>query len=74
MYLPKPIYESLPVAYIGTGLFTSSAAAATVGGSYTEFALFIFGFLLLVLGGIITTMRISYRYHNGPHLMERRRF
>ncbi|MEM7282136.1 MAG: hypothetical protein AAF438_10965 [Pseudomonadota bacterium] len=61
MWLPKPIYESLPFFYILTGVLFIAGAAYLASWLWSAPYYMVFGYLCVVSGGVLLLKRLSYR-------------
>ncbi len=61
MWLPKPVYESLPLFYVLTGLLFIAGAAYVAHWLWAAPYYMVFGYLCVVSGVVLFLKRLSHR-------------
>lgn len=70
MWLAKPVYEALPLCYVGAGLAALAASALLPGGFWTE-GLFVAGLAGAAAGLVLHLKRRGYRSSRSRQKLER---
>ena len=60
MVIPKPIYETLPVLYLTSGVIASQSMSSSLAD--------LSGFLLGIVAVMVVLLRVDYRRHRDARL------